>query len=86
MTWEDCPAGWVSATLWPAYLKMGNDENGDRPATIAFGRELHTEMIKLTDNRQYTVKGKEPPKDSMMGMHIVCDEALAEGEFEMRWA
>jgi hypothetical protein len=88
MTTENLP-GKVSTVLFPAYSKMGKDENGNRPATVAFGEELYTEIVKLMEVRQANVIGPDGksalPNDKFMGMYVVYDEALAEGEFEIRW-
>jgi hypothetical protein len=89
MTWKECPAGWVSVTLWPAYLKTGKDEKGNRPSTIAFGPELHKGMMDLIKDRQYNTKlgpGQTPDKgNTFMGMDVVCDESLGDDGWEIRW-
>ena len=87
MTTENL-AGKVSARIWPAYLMAKRDSGKGAPTTIALAQELYTEMIKLVEGYQVNTKradGKKTPKDEMFGMQIVHDEALAEGEWELRW-
>ena len=83
-------AGKISARIWPAYLKMGKDESGKRPATIALGIELHAEFIKLMENRNYNATpgpGQDlVPKNRLMDMKIIYDDNLADDEWELRWA
>ena len=89
MTWKDNTAGWVTANLWPAYLMAKKDKRG-YPDTIAFGKGLYTEIIKLIDNRQIEFKGsdgKKPaiPDKTFMSMTVVYDEVLDDDGWDMRW-
>ena len=85
MTTENL-AGKVSARIWPAFLKAKNNDERGLPTVMALSQELYTEMIKLVLSRQYSSKEHPPDPDTMMGMKLIYDSELAEGEWELRWA
>jgi len=82
-------AGWVSANIWPDYLKMGEDESGERPRTIAFSPCTYEIAMKHIEKRNLNVKhgedGHRVDDKRLMTMDVVFDDNIADDDWEIRW-
>ena len=81
---DDEFARMVSLKVWPEYLKAKNSGKG-RPNMIAFGQRLYVVATKIAEDYVNHAKKEELSDAKLIGMEIVYDEALVDGEFELRW-
>jgi len=82
---EDEYARMITSKVWPRYLKAKNSDKG-QPSAIAFGQDIYPLAVKVAESFVNLAKPNQAPTRTMMGMDIVRDDALAEGEWELRWA